>query len=113
MFKRSLQQEKQFKNNTYINYKKKEYHTRDYRDGQNTNAVKGTIVPREVEEFKGIRGYTVKYFTFYYNNQYYIYKEAKYKVSYWPQKLRPKLFKGIEEVDLLYKLDKDLMVIYS
>ena len=33
-----------------------------------TLIVKGTIVPREVEEFKGIRGYTVKYFAFYYNN---------------------------------------------
>ena len=28
---------------------------------------KGNIVPREVEEFKSIRGYVVKYFIFYYN----------------------------------------------
>ena len=67
-----------------MNYRKKGHYTRDYRDSWSTNIVKGTIVPREVEEFKGIRGYIVKYFTFYYNNRYYIYKEAKYRVSYWP-----------------------------
>ena len=51
-----------------MNYKKKGHYARDYKDSWSTNAVKGTIAPREVEEFKGIRGYTVKYFTFYYNN---------------------------------------------
>ena len=39
-----------------MNYKKRGYYARDYRDGWGTNIVKGTIVPREVEEFKGIRG---------------------------------------------------------
>ena len=82
-----------------MNYRKKGYYARDYKDSWSTNVVKGTIAPREVEEFKGIRGYIVKYFAFYYNNRYYIYKEAKYRVSYWPQELRPKLFKGIKEVD--------------
>ena len=51
-----------------MNCRKKGYYARDYRDGWSTNTVKGTIVPREVEEFKGIRGYTVRYFAFYYNN---------------------------------------------
>ena len=82
-----------------MNYRKKGYYTRGYRDSQSTNIVKGTIVLREVEEFKGIRGYIVKYFTFCYNNKCYIYKEAKYRVSYQPQELRPESFKGIEEVN--------------
>ena len=56
----------------------------DYKDSQSTNIVKGTTIPREVEEFKGIRGYIVKYFAFYYNNKYYIYKKVKYEVSYQP-----------------------------
>ena len=65
-----------------MNCKKKGHYARDYRDGWSTNTVKGTIVPREVKEFKGTRGYAIKYFAFYYNNRYYIYKEAKYGVSY-------------------------------
>ena len=36
-----------------------------------------------VEELKGIKGYTIKYFAFCYNNRYLIYKEAKYGASYW------------------------------
>ena len=82
-----------------MNYKKKGHYTRDYKDSQSTNIVKGTIIPREVKEFKGTRGYIVKYFAFYYNNRCYIYKEAKYRVSYQPQELKPKSFKGIEEID--------------
>ena len=96
-----------------MNYRKKGYYARDYRDSWSTNIVKGTTAPREVEEFKGIRGYIVKYFTFCYNNQCYIYKEAKYRVSYQPQELRLDLFKGTKEADRLYKLDKDPIVIYS
>ena len=53
-----------------MNYKKKGYYTKNYKDSQSTNIVKGTIVPREGEEFKGIRGYIVRYFAFYYNNWY-------------------------------------------
>ena len=82
-----------------MNYRKKGHNARDYKNNQSTNAVKGTIVPKEVKEFKGTRGYTVKHFAFYYNNRCYIYKEAKYRASYWPQELRHKLFKGIKEAD--------------
>ena len=66
-----------------MNYRKKGYYARDYKDNWGTNAVKGTIIPGEVEEFKGIRGYIVKYFTFYYNNRYYLYKEVEHGVNYW------------------------------
>ena len=82
-----------------MNYKKKGYYARDYRDSQSTNIIKGTIAPREMEEFKGTKGYIVKYFIFYYNNKCHVHKEVKYKINYQPQELRPELFKGIEEVD--------------
>ena len=48
--------------------RKKGHYARDYKDSWSTNIVKGIIIPREVEGFKGIRVYAVKYFTFYYNN---------------------------------------------
>jgi hypothetical protein len=51
-----------------MNYRKKGHDTRDYKDNWSTNIVKGTIVSREVEEFKGIKGYIVRYFAFYYKN---------------------------------------------
>ena len=49
------------------------------------------------EEFKGTQEYTVKHFTFYYNNIYQIYKKAKYSASYWPKEPKLDIFKGIEE----------------
>ena len=63
------------------------------------------------EEFKGTKEYIVKHFTFCYNNTYQIHKEAKYSASYWPKKLKPDTFKGIEEEDWIRELDKDLMLI--
>ena len=38
------------------------------------------------KKLKGIREYIIKSFAFYYNNYYLIYQEAKYNISYWPQK---------------------------
>ena len=35
------------------------------------------------EKLKGIKEYTIKRFTFCYNNYYLIYQEAKYGTSYW------------------------------
>ena len=65
------------------------------------------------EEFKGTKEYTVKYFTFYYNNAYQIYKEAKYGASYWPKEPKLNIFKGTEDKDQIRELNKDLMLIYS
>src|SRR6266567_5287591 len=65
------------------------------------------------EEFKGTKEYTVKYFTFCYNNACQIYKEAKYSISYWLKEPKPDTFKRIEEEDQLCELDKDLMLIYN
>ena len=67
----------------------------------------------EKEEFKGTQECAVKYFAFYYNNIYQIYKEAKYSTSYWPKELKPDTFKGIKEEDQLRELDKDPILIYN
>ena len=39
--------------------------------------------PKGSEELKGIKGYIVKHFAFYYDNKCPVYKEAKYSTSYW------------------------------
>ena len=53
------------------------------------------------EKLKGIREYIIKGFAFCYNDYYLIYQEAKYGVSYQPQKLKLDVFKGTKEADLL------------
>ena len=82
MFKQTLQQNKQFKEGTYIKYKKQGYYARDYKKGQRTNTVKGTSMLYSKEKLKGTREYIIKSFIFYYNNYYLTYQEAKYGVSY-------------------------------
>ena len=61
------------------------------------------------EEFKGMKGYIVKYFAFCYNNAYQIHKEAKYSASYWLQELSLETFKGTQDKDeqdrLIYRKD--------
>ena len=47
---------------------------------KNVKRFKGV---NEKEEFKGTWECKLKYFTFCYNNDYLIYEEAKYGVSYW------------------------------
>ena len=49
------------------------------------------------------KGYSIKHFTFCYNNACQIYKNVKYSVSYQPQKLELLGFKGTNK--LLYRLD--------
>ena len=51
-----------------MKYKKQEYYTRDYRQGQRTNIVKGTSMLYSKEELKGIKKYIIKSFIFCYNN---------------------------------------------
>ena len=82
MFKWTLQQNKWFKEGVYIKYKKQEYYTKDYRQGQRINTVKGTSMLYSKEKLKGIREYIIKSFVFYYNNYCLIYQEAKYSISY-------------------------------
>ena len=67
---------------------------------------RGITTPQATEELKSIQKYTLKHFTFCYNNAYPIHKEAKYSASYWPQELQPNQFKGTnKERDNLYNND--------
>ena len=83
MFKRTLQQDKQFKEGAYMKYKKQGYYARDYKQNQRTNVVKGTSILYSKEKLKGTRECIIKSFAFCYNNYYLIYQEAKYNISYW------------------------------
>ena len=51
----------------------------------------------EKKEFKGTQEYKIKHFTFCYNNDCLIHKEAKYGVSYWLQELSLEQFRGTKE----------------
>ena len=65
-----------------MKYKKQGYYTKDYRQGQRTNTVKGTSILYSEEKLKGIREYIIKSFIFYYNYYYLTHQEAKYSISY-------------------------------
>ena len=67
-----------------MKYKKQGHYTRDYRQNQRTNTVKGTSMLYSKEKLKGIKEYIIKSFAFYYNNYYPTHQEAKYGISYWP-----------------------------
>ena len=82
MFERTPQQDKWFKERAYIKYKKQGYYTKNYRQGQRTNTVKGTNILYSKEKLKSIREYIIKSFAFYYNNYYLTHQEAKYGISY-------------------------------
>jgi len=59
------------------------------------------IIPKRTEEPKGIKKHAVKHFAFCYNNGCQVYKEAKYGISYWPQKPKSEKLRGIEEENQL------------
>ena len=66
-----------------MKYKKQGHYTRDYRQGQRTDIVKGTNTPYSKEKLKGTREYIIKSFVFCYNNYCPTYQEVKYGASYW------------------------------
>ena len=62
-----------------------------------------------MEELKGTQKCKIKHFAFCYDDSYLIYKEAKYRISYWLQKLSPDQFKGIsKDREDLYNMGIDL-----
>ena len=65
------------------------------------------------EKLKGIREYTIKSFTFYYNNYCLIYQDAKYSVNYWLQEPKSDVLKGIKEADPLQEIDQDLIATFN
>ena len=80
MFKRTLQQQQQFKDSAYIKCGKKGYFTKDCKSGQQNYAVKGTNMAWNNNHIKAIREYLIRYFAFYYNSAYKVYKNAKYSI---------------------------------
>ena len=65
-----------------MKYKKQRHYARDCRQGQRTNTVKGTSTLYSEGKLKGTKEYTIKSFTFYYNDYCPTHQEAKYSVSY-------------------------------
>ena len=65
------------------------------------------------EKLKGIKKNIIKSFVFCYNNYYPIYQEAKYGISYWPQKPKLDILKGTKEANLLQEMDQDLIATFN
>jgi Zinc knuckle len=112
-FKRTPQQQKRFEDGAYMNCGKKGHFARDCKQGQSTNAAKGTSQPSydSDETLRGTRECAIKHFAFCYNNAYPVHEEAKYGASYWPQEPSPGKFAGTaeeEEQDRLFELEQDL-----
>ena len=60
---------------------KKDYFTTDYKGGQQNYAVMDTKILRDNNYIKATRECLIKYFTFYYNSAYKVYKDTKYGVG--------------------------------
>ena len=54
---------------------------------------------RNNNQVKVIRECLIKYFTFYYNSVYKVYKDAKYGIGQWLQELKSDYIKAIQELD--------------
>ena len=78
MFKQTLQQQQWFKDGIYIKYGRKGYFAKDCKGGQQNYIVKGTNISRDNNQVKAIKEYLIKYFAFYYNSIYRVYKDTKY-----------------------------------
>ena len=84
MFKRTLQQQQQFKNGIYIKCGKKSHFIKDYKGSQQSYTVKGINISQNNNYIKVIREYLIRHFAFYYNSAYKLYKDAKYGIKQWP-----------------------------
>ena len=65
-----------------MNYRRKGYFIKEYRSQRDKDTSKGTSKPKG-NEIKGTIDHLILSFAFYYNNNCYIYKDAKYGVGYW------------------------------
>ena len=64
-----------------MKYGKKGHFTKDCKSSQQNYAVKGTNIVQNNNYIKVIKEYLIKYFAFYYNSAYKVYKDAKYGVK--------------------------------
>jgi hypothetical protein len=86
MFKRTPQQKQWFKDGIYIKYSKKSYFIRECGTVQGKllkfkNRAQNKGILEDNNQIKGTREYLIKYFTFYYNSAYTVYKDAKYSTG--------------------------------
>ena len=74
MFRRTLQQDKWYKEGAYINCGKQGYFAKNYKDGQYNYIVKGTRLPEcnniDTSVLRGTKECLINYFAYYYNNVY-------------------------------------------
>ena len=99
MFKRTLQQQQQFKDSAYIKYGKKGHFTKDYKGGQQNHAAKGTNMAQNNNHIKATKKYSIRHFVFYYNSACRVHEDAKYSIKWWLQKLKLSHAKAIQELD--------------
>jgi hypothetical protein len=86
MFKRTPQQEQWFKDGIYIKYNKKGHYITECSTAQGKllrfkNRAQNKDMLENNNQIKGIRECSIKHFTFYYNNAYTVYKDAKYSIN--------------------------------
>ena len=81
MFKRTLQQQQQFKNGACIKCGKKNYFAKDYKGSQQSHIVKGMNILQDNNYIKATKECLIKYFDFYYNSVYKVHKDAKYGIK--------------------------------
>ena len=60
---------------------KKGYFIKNYKGGQQNHVVKGTNTAQINNYIKTTREYLIRYFAFYYNSAYRVYKDAKYSIG--------------------------------
>ena len=99
MFKRTLQQQQQFKNSVYIKCGKKGYFARNCKGGQQNYTVKGINMAWNNNYIKATKKYLIRHFAFCYNSAYKVHKDTKYSIGWWPQELKLNHAKATQELD--------------
>ena len=61
----------------------KSHYTKNCKGSQQNYIVKGINILKDNNQVKVIRECLIKYFTFYYNSVYKVYKDTKYSIEQW------------------------------
>ena len=63
--------------------RQKSHFTRDCKNGYQNYIVKGIDLEQDYNQVKATKEYLIRYFAFYYNSAYKVYKDAKYSIKQW------------------------------